>query len=241
MIKNTRSSVHCLGRPGILAALGLVMLAAMAFASLAGPTGSLQSRLLSRSLAGLGANFNSLEDAFVGVALGGGIPGGVAQEYGCGGPRLHSFRIATTTVLQGLRSIVKANPNYRWDIRDGVLNLLPRETLSPLLTVGINEYASKEATNMTAAATLLLGVPAVYSTMVRLKLERTPDPVQIGLQALPPPGTMPKPAPPLNVRLRNTNTIGVLNAIVRANGHGVWIYREWHCGRNNGFRISFAN
>jgi hypothetical protein len=48
------------------------------------------------------------------------------------------------------------------------------------------------------------------------------------------------PRKPLGIRLHDVTLVDALNAIARANKHGVWVYRETHCGPVQQFNVSFA-
>ncbi len=183
----------------------------------------------------------SAADAFVSVAVSFGVPGGVAWEKACSPSSLPPLYATGNTLDESLNSIVKADARYRWIRRDGVVNLIPKRGIPLFLRTRIRRFDSKGATNGTSAASSLLRLPEVRKAELALRIDTRLNHIPLGLMPGPTPGKQPSKPRELNIHLRNTTLFGALNSIVRAEGHGVWLYREWHCNGRHGFDISFSH
>lgn len=205
------------------------------------PSGTVAAAsLLQRSLGKFVANYGSLEAAAVGSLFAAEAQGGVATVEGCQTVLVRNFRVTGPTLLDALQSIIKTDPQYRWEVRDDAVDLLPVGPAPPLLSVQIKQFDSKDATTLTDAASLLLQTPEIREVEAKLGFNKNINSVQLGPYAVPPPGESRQPERLLAVRLQNVTALDALNAIVRAHGHSVWVYREWHCRKSNGFRIRFV-
>lgn len=190
--------------------------------------------MLERSLPGNEAEYLTTRDAFS-IALGGvGMAGGGAIVLGCEGDYFKQLwspmnRIQTNkTLRQALDTLVENDPRYRWQVADGVINLLPATGEPALLQTRIVEFRAENITLAMDTVTPLLVLPEVQKAMDDLKLK---------------PGvavffTSPS-RKPFSVECRGMTLRETLNAIVRAQGRGVWDYVETHCDQRNEVVIRF--
>jgi len=170
------------------------------------------------------------------------VPGGIVDVGGCpNGPKpAYSFALIDARLQDVLEAIAKRDLLDRWTVENGVVNLLPVKGTPALLDTRIGKFDSKDAATPSEAATLLAQSPEVERAEERLGLNN-PFHIQLGLGVARKYGSpIPKLASPLAVRLKNVTFLDALNALVRAKGRGVWMYREWHCSANNGYSITFA-
>lgn len=170
------------------------------------------------------------------------VPGGaIIVQDGCEPDQSHTVALSSGSLQNLLEGIVKADPRYRWHAEDGVVNLVPATGLPSLLYVRIVDYDSKEATNLTWATSLLLQLPEVRLAETELRFHETPNRVQLGMSSASRSNSGPRQvSSPLSVHLKNVTLREALNALVHANGHGVWLYREWNCNGKKGFDLSFS-
>ncbi|HKV82819.1 MAG TPA: hypothetical protein VJP02_32020 [Candidatus Sulfotelmatobacter sp.] len=169
-------------------------------------------------------------------------PGGIVDVTGCAEkPTLvYSVAFENAKLHDVLDAIVKRNPLDRWTVDGGVVNLLPVKNSPALLGTRISQFDSKNATTLSEAASLLAQSPEVEQAEVKLGLNN-PFHMQLGLGVARKHGSpIPNSTLPLAVHLENATFMDALNALVRAKGSGVWMYREWHCSANNGYSITFA-
>jgi hypothetical protein len=174
--------------------------------------------------------------AFESLMLAAGVPGGQVLEQGCWTDTEPQVRLkASGTLKELLASFASAGPPFHWEVRDGVVDLLPATGVPPLLLTRIGTYDSDKAADIVTANAFLLGSPKVRDAASRLRLTQG---ISSGLTA-----ASPRPAPPpkpLGLRLQNATLIDALNALVRINGHGVWVYREVHCPTKTYFDVKIA-
>jgi len=164
-----------------------------------------------------------------------GIPAGEVMIQGCARGSRRAVRVHGGTVREALDSIVGADSKYRWELNDGVVDLLPVEGLPSLLAVRIETFDSKDATDITSAGTFLFALPEIQDAAAKLGL--THNVSGTGLGYVLPGQTQPQEA--LKIRLQSVTVVNTLNSIVRAGQHGIWIYRELHCGTTNLFDLNF--
>jgi hypothetical protein len=164
--------------------------------------------------------------AFEAVLLEAGVPGGEALVPGCSDepdPIVHPKGKSLQEVLD---SIIVGDSRYIWTVKEGVANLKPRRGVPPLLRTRLKNYDSRDFADPASAITFLSSSPAVTRAASKIGLQQN---VVVGaLRGVDPGPLLPKS--PLGIRLQNVTLLDALNAIVRASKHGVWSYRETHCG-----------
>ena len=193
-----------------------------------------EEELLMRPAGTAGSSPLSVDVAFQTAMARSGGPGGAAILQGCEGSSDKVVRVHGSTLREVLDDIVTADPNYVWHLRDGVVNLMPAKGVPALLTLRIAAYDSGDATDLRTAGTYLLALPVVRERADELGFTRAV--FGTGLSALLPGAP---PAPKLNVRLQDVTLLEALNALVRANRHGAWVYYETHCKSENNFQVQF--
>jgi len=193
-----------------------------------------QEDVLSRS-AMIGDESLPVFSAFQGALQMSGVPGGVAFMEGCSDQPLPMVRPHGATLREVLNSITAGDSVYAWRMREGVVNLEPSTGLPALLGIHLNTYDSREVTEAVSAVTFLSSSPDVTRAATKLGLaQNVLGPGLGGMAQGPPP-----PKKPLGIRLHDVTLVDALNAIARANKHGVWTYRETHCGSIHQFNLSF--
>jgi len=179
----------------------------------------------------------SVDFAFQLAILRSGAPGGEALNQECAEPSESAVRPQQESTLRELlENIVTADPEYRWEVNEGVVNLLPVKGVPELLTLRIAAFDSGDATDVTTAKTFLFALPEVRKRAAELGFDQAI--YGSGLSGIPPAGT--PPPPKLNVRLQDVTLLEALNALVRAHNHGLWMYRETHCESSKHFDIKFT-
>lgn len=195
--------------------------------------------LLARPVAGMeSVNFSTVS-ALEAALSSAGVPGGITVITGCMITPEKTIHVSGTTLGAVLRSLVHADPRYRWSIEDGVVDLLPRQGVPPILSVKIRTLDVKDAANLSDAANVLFGLPEFREAATRFGL------VQGGVQSfLSSGGGQAEEAErehrTFQLHLKNTTVLSALNTIVRANKGGVWIYNERYCNGRGVFNISFS-
>jgi len=194
-----------------------------------------EAELLMRP-ANVGPSPLSVNSAIQLAILRSGAAGGAVITQGCAEPSDNIVRFQGSTLREVLDDIVTADPGYGWEVKDGVVNLVPVKGVPDLLTLRIGAFDTGDATDVRTAETFLFALPEVRQREAELGFDRAilGSGLSSGVPgAAPPPGL-------LNVRLEDVTLLEALNALVRAHRHGVWLYYETHCKSNNHFSINFT-
>ena len=194
-----------------------------------------EAELLMRPVANLGSSPLSVNHAIQTAILGSGAAGGAVIMQGCEEPSDSVVRFQGSTLREVLDDIVTADPDYGWEVKDGVVNLLPAKGVPDLLTLRISAFDSGDATSVRTAETFLFALPEVRERAAELGFDQAiygSGPYAV-VPGAPPP-------PKLNVRLQDVTLLEALNALVRAHKRGVWLYYETHCKSTNHFSINFT-
>ena len=213
---------------------GLLAVALLSSLRVSGQAVPASQDILNRP-AGIGDRPHPAFLAFQGALQASGVPGGVAFVEGCSDqpePLVHPHG---TTLEKVLDSIVSGDPRYVWRMRKGAVNLEPLNGVPALLRMHLKTYDSQD-TDAISAVTFLSSLPEVARAAAKLGLTHNVlGPGLGGMAQGPPP-----PKEPLGIRLHDVTLLDALNAIARANKHGVWTYRETQCGSIHQFNVSFA-
>lgn len=92
------------------------------------------------------------------------VPGGVVSVHACSEEPKRDFVLSGSTLRDVLDAVVQANPNSRWYIDQGVVNLVPKAGLPPFVNTTIQEFNSQKATNPTFAYALLVQDRAIETS-----------------------------------------------------------------------------
>jgi hypothetical protein len=157
-------------------------------------------------------------------------PGGVASVYGCDDPPTQVFRGMGQKIGEAMDQLVSADPGYRWEVDDGVINLLPSPAEPALLKTRIPPLDVNDITSAQAGLGRIEQLPEVRRAMADLRLTW-------GLNVF---STLMSPHPKtFSVHFKGGTVRGALNAFARAEGSSIWDYVERHCNGQNEVVISF--
>lgn len=166
------------------------------------------------------------------------LPGGFFASE-CYQPKSYKTGLpAKTDIGEVLNFIDKSDSEYKWEVNEGVINLLPSNTTSVLLNLPLKEFKAENVT-VTEALEILLRKPEVRQKKTELNLDRAvfryyalgtyyEDPAKRPVE------------PRFNFNLQNKNFRQILNIIAKKEGHKKWTYVEKHCGTNKEFGVYFV-
>lgn len=169
-----------------------------------------------------------LEFIFLDVLHGTGLHGGFAEIAGCSGLRMGRLEIRQgVTVRQAMDALVAANPGYKWELKDGAVNLLPRGGV-PLLRTKIAKFQMNATDN---------AIPAVLQEALRLPEVREREAALglkqgVGMEGGAGPSYIHPVARqplPVHIKLQNLSLQEVFNKVVEASPKWAWIYHETDC------------
>lgn len=184
-----------------------------------------------------------LEFIFSGVLHGTGLDGGFVEKTDCSGvlPKGRLQIKQGVTIRQAMDALVTANPGYKWEMKDGAVNLMPLGGV-PLLDTRIAKF-QMDATGLTIGAVLqdLLSLPEVRERQAALGLESGthagPGGGGGGLVLHP---ILRQPVP-LHINLQNLSLREAFNKVAGISPNGGWIYRETDCSGAKTFTVEVAS
>jgi hypothetical protein len=184
-----------------------------------------------------------MEFILLGVLHGTGLHGGFVEMTDCSGdlPKGHLKIKQGATVRQAMDALVAANPGYRWELKDGVVNLMPLDGV-PLMDTRIAKF-QMDATGLTMEAVLqdLVRLPEVRVREAALGLKggthAGPGGGGAGVEIHP----VPRQPVPVHVNMQNLSLREAFNKTVQAAPKGVWIYRETDCSGAKTFIVQEAS
>jgi hypothetical protein len=185
---------------------------------------------LDREVPYFGVDLLTISNAF-NVALGAArVPGGAVTVLGCEDPPTLVLRGMGQKISDLMDQLVTADPNYRWEMDDGVINLLPVAGEPALLKTRIPAFDFEDLTSAWAAAGRIEQLPEVRNAMGDLRLSW-------GLKVF---SILVSPNPKkFSMHFKGGTFREALNAAARAEGASIWDYTEKHCDGKSEVWISF--
>lgn len=181
----------------------------------------------------------TLIDAFREALTTTAMPGGIVTYRSCATPDKFKLEAGATT-LQAMLEIIKAKgAGHEWQLDNGVIVMLPRNTAPTLLAISLPSFVTNTEVTTNQALNLLLNLPQVREGLFQLKAELK---TELGISPLKrDKSTVSKETEKrFRLSLRNCKVIDVLNAIARSHGGAVWSYEESRCNTRNLIKMSFV-
>src|SRR5437879_9379541 len=108
--------------PKSIVVTGVIGLLVVAAASYSSQNRSLSEDILNRQMKGVNLEHVSVEQASINAFITAGVPGGVAVVQNCKEPVTHTLTPSASSLRGVLESIVSAEPQYTWEVKEGVIN-----------------------------------------------------------------------------------------------------------------------
>lgn len=190
--------------------------------------------ILKRQVTTNKSEYQTTHSSFLESLMSARVPGGIVTILNCDNTHpKRQIAFSPGTVRETLDAIVRANPEYRWQVDEGVINLLPATDEPALLKVRINKLKVEDAQSIDRVLDNLLELPEVRTAITNLQL--TP-----GVKLIIGPVAMdPERRPKFTVEFENVMIREALNAIVRAYGRALWEYKEQRCDGKTIFNVDF--
>lgn len=216
-----------------------VLLAGVSVLGKIAPQNMPQDEKLERRIVATDSRINTIAGVTSNLLSTTDVPGGLVVLQNCGEQKTYTFGdTASLTLRDALNSLVAIDPTYNWVIKDGVVNIMPVDTMPKLLDLQIAHFNVNDATSVDEALNQLLSMPQVRKRIAELNLSS--GLIRIGLANLNSSEDLADNGlRKINVRSENTTVREALNAIVRVHGRAVWVYTEQNCGSKKEFTISF--
>jgi hypothetical protein len=156
------------------------------------------------------------------------VPGGMVTVSGCQtNTPAKSWNPQGQPLGQVLNEIVGVDRNYRWEIQDGAINLLPASGEPLLLQTHVGEFSIKTKSSL----------DALNQLQQRAEVKEGMSNVQLkgGLAII----MYSRSPTEFSVQFKGGTLRQALNAIAVSSGSDVWDYSEVHCGQRNEVSIRF--
>lgn len=158
------------------------------------------------------------------------VPGGIVRVFDCSGePIKQEWEPKEYSLNNALDALVSSDPQYHWELDNGVINFLPNAGSPAFLEVRIKELRVPNATSVIFAYNELMLLPEVRKAVIDFGLTDSFERFQ---------GPTPDKSD-FNISCKDVTLREALNAIVRVDGKAVWAYHENHCNGRNSFSIEF--
>lgn len=186
--------------------------------------------LLSRQIALPEFNYTETTTVFQSALKDAKASGGVVIST-CGAAQekrnfVFSQKIALREFLTGIE---RSDLNYKWEIEDEVINLLPRSDVPELLDLSIPNFKVEQVSDYDAL-NILLEKPEVKRKMTELGLDEAV--MSIHSSGSYNPEKKEQKASKISINRQRATFRQILNEIVKARGETTWIYTERRCGAN---------
>jgi hypothetical protein len=175
-----------------------------------------------------------LGEAFDSVLLTTRRPGGAVFTYGCGEPaQIPVFIPSTYSLANAFDLLTAVYPTHDWAVRDGVINLLPKQTFPAVLDTLVERIAWDTNEAVSLSIDRVFGLSTVKRRLVELGLSG--EIIIPGLQRPPRVGVpLPKGR---EWKIENVTLLGALNRIAASYGDVRWVYEERHCETVKTYRV----
>ena len=213
--------------------LGLLVITTVSYS---GQNSDRSSSLLDRQAKGANLKDVMVGQAAVNALLDAGVPGGVANVSDCNQPATHSFTPRDSSLRGVLDAIVAIDPLYRWEVKEGAINVIPGDKLPTFLAVRMSRFDIVEVSSPREVVPQLLKVPEVRRAQAGLGRHA----VEGRVQPFCPEGCPPNEKKKISMSLKNVTVREALNAVAREHGSAVWWFRQSECGGQKSFSLDFA-
>lgn len=172
--------------------------------------------------------------AFDSVLIAARRPGGVVFAYGCGEPIQAPVSIPSTySLASAFDLLTAAYSTHNWAVRDGVIDLLPKQNVPVILDVPIERIVWDTNEAVSLGVQRLFDLSAIKRRFVELGI--TGEVFVPGLQQAPRIG-VPKPKG-REWKSENVALLTALNQIAASYGDVRWVYEERTCGTVKTYRV----
>jgi hypothetical protein len=209
----------------ILSAVAAMVLLTIGVFPQANRSSSTTDEILGRPMQDTDEHLSTTAQRFIRDLSGVSAPGGLVQVFTCEADTSKPTpEQLGASLREALDALVSLDRRYRWQVDDGVINLLPASDQPALLGTQIARFSAKKVLSAREALSHLLALDEMKSAMEKLGLKA-------GIALFVSPGS-PHPKA-FSVSVKDVTLRQALNAIARAQGTAIWEYIETHCqGRN---------
>ena len=207
------------------------MLTTMFIWSLGGGLANMQmidrSEILKRPVRTTEKQLLSADEAFHASLVTTRAYGGMAIVTDCAKSRVKEWQPDGKSLEETLNDIVAANHNYRWELQNGSIDLLPTSGEPILLQTPIDKFHITTTSSL-EALNYIMKQKTVQAAMQYLRLRS-------GLTII----NYLSSSREFVIDFKGGSLRDALNTIAAANGTDIWQYKEIHCGDRHEVTIKF--
>lgn len=147
------------------------------------------------------------------------------------------------TLADTMKELVKTNPGYKWEVRQGVVELMPEGGLPELLKTRVGHFEIAPSTHKLDAFDVLTHIsslPGIKARATQLGMSTS------GFIGCCGPGggedlahAKDKDAP-RQIRIGDVSLRDAFDSVVRAYGHFIWIYKESRCNGKTIYEVTVS-
>jgi hypothetical protein len=167
-----------------------------------------------------------------------GLSGGMVLALGCSDPSSVTFKAMGGTKLRAaLADFATKNPEYRWQVRGGTLDLVPEAGVPAVLATrihGFELHTTDQQSTAGVAVAQLLALPEVRQRVAHLRLKSA---LQQGGPGAYTEHPVPRQAVPIHIKLKNVSLQEAFNSVVKAFGESMWVFVEHECSGEKTYSV----
>lgn len=192
--------------------------------------------ILSRTVE-LKAHRGTSVEAAVALLTQANVTGGiVSRPQACASPRERDLSLSKTTLEKGLEYLSSESDFRSWVFMNGQIVVGNDALTDTLLDVSLNDADLEMDQPLSLSTQQLLRSKQVRAKIAKLGIEDLGPALGFGKLNT----SRPRPKAPAVKRLRNVSLYQALNSLAAENGHAVWLYEEFRCGKRFSFRIAWV-
>ena len=178
-------------------------------------------------------------ETFTEIVMQAGMSGGIVRVLdGCNRGSQKPLQISEgTTLKQALDAVAANETSTGWQVRDGVINMLPAgASIPPLLQVRIRNFRWDKTASVRETISRLRNAKEVTTKARQLGLREANFEGSASAICIRNCSTSPKNQPDLVMEPEST-LLTLLNHVIQSHDRSVWSYSENHCGSENVFML----
>jgi len=166
----------------------------------------------------------TMKTAFITVLRLAKLSGGIIEVNDCahsvsGSEALHSYLFTGLKIREALDRIVSENPDYKWEVKDGAVDLVSLKGVPAVLNLSLAYFEVSSQDSAVGAVAKLLQQPEVEKIISESKLKQE-DKVHVLIGGAPP--RLGKAA-----TFNGATVMNILNSVAKSNPYpAVWHYVE---------------
>lgn len=164
-------------------------------------------------------------------------PGGIVAVPSCDPPPRYKPTPSSASLRDALEAIVVADPECKWEVENGVINIVPSNSFPEFLNIRIAQFKVQNAATVYEALDRLLSMPELRHSDTQFNSSSRVFRGGLGYFE-PPKRDKNGNIQGLTVVCENVTVREALNAIARAHGSAIWAYTEHRCG-TDAFSLDF--